>query len=108
MASRHEGGPYEYCLNFEETELRLGLPSSRGGGDGNTTPSATKINGAKRGFVETVVLKFNLTTKESVLDPVEKKNSPKEKNLLPCTNDPAKPPTKFSLCLLSPLSLPIA
>ncbi|XP_010278165.1 PREDICTED: auxin-responsive protein IAA16-like [Nelumbo nucifera] len=83
----------EYSLNFEETELRLGLPGGGGGSEGESTPSPTK-NGGKRGFCETVDLKLNLPSKESVMDPSEKKNSPKEKNLLPCTNDLAKPPAK--------------
>ncbi len=53
-----------------------------------------KVSG-KRGFSETVDLKLNLQSNESSsLDIKESKNSPKEKNLLPCTKDPVKPPAK--------------
>ncbi|KAK9287825.1 hypothetical protein L1049_016267 [Liquidambar formosana] len=53
-----------------------------------------KITG-KRGFSETVDLKLNLKSKEAVIDLNENmKSSAKEKNLLPCTKDPAKPPAK--------------
>lgn len=71
-------------LNFKETELCLGLP---GGGTGSEpeTPKAT----GKRGFSETVDLKLNFQSKEDNI-----KNASKEKNLLPCTKDPAKPPAK--------------
>ncbi|XP_068650147.1 auxin-responsive protein IAA14-like [Aristolochia californica] len=80
----------EYSLKFEETELRLGLPGG-GGGEGETTK-----NPGKRGFAETVDLELNLPTgpssKDVRADSSEKmKSSPKEKNLLPCNNDPAKP-----------------
>ncbi|XP_077248058.1 indoleacetic acid-induced protein 16 isoform X2 [Tasmannia lanceolata] len=80
----------DYSLKFEETELCLGLPG--GGGEGGET---TK-NSGKRGFSETVDLKLNLrmgASKELDEDSNEKmRNLPKEKNLLSCTNDPAKPP----------------
>ncbi|RWR88865.1 auxin-responsive protein IAA30-like protein isoform X2 [Cinnamomum micranthum f. kanehirae] len=72
----------DHCkLNFEETELRLGLPGG----------------GGKRGFSETVDLKLDLPTVPSKdtgagANPMEKMRSiPKEKNLLPCANDPEKP-----------------
>ncbi|XP_042513705.1 auxin-responsive protein IAA16-like [Macadamia integrifolia] len=81
-----------YSLNFEATELRLGLPGGSGiTNDGETTNK----NGGKRGFSETVDLQLNLPSKESVLDSTEKK-SPinKDKNLLPSSTDPAKPPAK--------------
>ncbi|KAJ4967814.1 hypothetical protein NE237_014515 [Protea cynaroides] len=88
----------EYNLNFEETELRLGLPGGRGGSNGTTTTTdgeTTNKNGGKRGFSETVVFQLNLPSKESVLDSPEKKSSiSKEKNLLHSSNDPAKPPAK--------------
>ncbi|KAF5189150.1 Auxin-responsive protein iaa14 [Thalictrum thalictroides] len=78
-------------MNFEETELRLGLPG------GGSEVESGKIAG-KRGFSETIDLKLNnnLPSKDGDMDPTEnnkvKMNSlPKEKNLLP-TNDPAKPP----------------
>lgn len=82
----------DYKLNFEETELRLGLPGGGSGSDGDTGK-----NSGKRGFSETVDLKLNLPTaptKAASTDPIEKmRNLPKEKNLLPCAaNDPEKPP----------------
>ncbi|KAI3460927.1 hypothetical protein Pfo_017590 [Paulownia fortunei] len=78
-------------LDFEETELRLGLP---GGGE--------KIgNGnyyGKRGYEETVDLKLNLAGKEMGLDyqsDLKQNNLHKDhKNLLPCSNDSMKPPAK--------------
>lgn len=75
-------------LGFEETELRLGLPGNIGGSEGE--------GARKRGFSETVDLKLNLSSKEtSETDPNEKvKSLQKEKNLLPCATDPAKPPAK--------------
>ncbi|KAA8543314.1 hypothetical protein F0562_021191 [Nyssa sinensis] len=81
-------------LNFDETELRLGLPG--GGGSEADMVKITNTNG-KRGFSGTHVdLKFNLSPKETGMDPNDRKvkNSPKEKNLLSCSNDPAKPPAK--------------
>ncbi|XVF06319.1 hypothetical protein REPUB_Repub06bG0037100 [Reevesia pubescens] len=74
-------------INFEETELRLGLPGGKGN-DGETTK-----NNGKRGFSETVDLKLNLsTTKEAAVDEAEKM---KEKSTVaPRSNDPAKPPSK--------------
>lgn len=73
-------------INFEETELRLGLP----GGSGNDGEAAK--NSGKRGFSETVDLKLNLSSKESGKNnEVEKM---KEKSVVPSSSDPAKPPTK--------------
>lgn len=67
-------------INFEETELRLGLPT------GIENDTETTKNNGKRGYSDMVDLKLNLsTTKEaSVLDEAEKM---KEKNT-------AKPPAK--------------
>ncbi|GMI66483.1 indoleacetic acid-induced protein 16 [Hibiscus trionum] len=67
------GGCGKEKLGFEETELRLGLPGE-GGGDVVR----------KRGFsdTDTVDLKLNLSSP----------NDHKDKTLLPCHNDPAKPP----------------
>ncbi|KAF8392286.1 hypothetical protein HHK36_022628 [Tetracentron sinense] len=80
----------EYSLKYEETELRLGLP----GGGGSHEGEAAKNNG-KRGFSETVDLKLNLQSKVSGMDLSENiMNSTKEKTLLPCSKDPAKPPAK--------------
>ncbi|XVE62808.1 hypothetical protein DITRI_Ditri06bG0149700 [Diplodiscus trichospermus] len=75
-------------INFEETELRLGLP----GGNGNEG-EITKNNG-KRGFSETVDLKLNLsTTKEAAM--ADEGEKVKEKSsVAPRSTDPAKPPAK--------------
>ncbi|XP_059632422.1 auxin-responsive protein IAA14-like [Cornus florida] len=83
-------------LNLKETELCLGLPGGGGGGGGEGCGEMMKITG-KRGFSETVDLKLNLQSIESVADLKEKNKTTttlKEKNLLPCTKDPAKPPAK--------------
>ncbi|KAK3021006.1 hypothetical protein RJ639_046036 [Escallonia herrerae] len=72
----------EYRLKYEETELRLGQP----GGSGRDGEAA-RIN-AKRGFLETVDLKLNISSEGSSLDQVE------EKSVLPRSGDPAKPPAK--------------
>ncbi|XP_022742984.1 auxin-responsive protein IAA16-like [Durio zibethinus] len=70
-------------INFEETELRLGLPGGNGN-DGETTK-----NNGKRGFSETVDLKLNLsTTNEALVDEPEKL---KERSTVATrSNDPAK------------------
>lgn len=71
-------------FDFDETELRLGLP---GGGEKTKNTTTAGING-KRGFSETVDLKLNLSSKNMGINSNEKsKNSP-------TTNDPAKPPPK--------------
>jgi auxin-responsive protein IAA len=84
-------------MGFEETELRLGIGS---------TKKASEEVVRKRGFCETeshdddenttMDLMLNLSSKEASgeVDPSDnkiKKNLQKEKTLLP---DPAKPPTK--------------
>ncbi|CAA7028125.1 unnamed protein product [Microthlaspi erraticum] len=66
-------------MNLKETELSLGLP---GGAQAVETPTKSSV-GNKRGFSETVDLKFSLHSNKQ--GPVE------EKILL---KDPAKPPTK--------------
>ncbi|KAK4849009.1 hypothetical protein QYF36_019721 [Acer negundo] len=87
MAKMGVGVGEKEKLGFEATELRLGLP---GNGEGE--------GGRKRGFSETVDLKLNLSSKDcsSESDPNYQKlnNLHKEKNLLPCATDPAKPPSK--------------
>ncbi|OMP08824.1 AUX/IAA protein [Corchorus olitorius] len=86
-----EVGGEKAKMGFEETELRLGLPGNMGGGEGG------EVSMRKRGFSETVDLKLNLSSKESsaTVDPNDKvKGLQKEKNLLPCATDPAKPPAK--------------
>lgn len=83
-------------INFEATELRLGLPggncgSSEGGGG---EIAKNNINGIKRGFADTVVdLKLNLSTKESSgIEEIEKMN---DKNASASrAADPSKPPAK--------------
>ena len=77
-------------INFEETELRLGLPG--GAGNGNDVDGA-KSSG-KRGFSETVDLKLNLSTKETGKGGDQEKVAMKEKAVAPRPNDPAKPPSK--------------
>lgn len=89
----------ERGFDFKETELCLGLP-----GGGGTEAETLKASG-KRGFSETVDLKLNLQSKEPAVDLNENVKCPqKEKNLLPCTKDPAKPPAKYVcfcvICLL--------
>ncbi|XWS57689.1 hypothetical protein CRYUN_Cryun09bG0194800 [Craigia yunnanensis] len=74
-------------INFEETELRLGLPGGNGN-DGETTK-----NNGKRGFSETVDLKLNLsTTKDAVVNEPEKMRE--KSSVVPSSTDPAKPPAK--------------
>ncbi|XP_059438606.1 auxin-responsive protein IAA16 [Corylus avellana] len=76
-------------INFEETELRLGLPGGSAGNDGELAAK----NGGKRGFSETVDLKLNLSSKESAgKNEVDEKM--KNKSVVPPSNDPAKPPAK--------------
>lgn len=82
----------KYTLNFEETELRLGLPG------GNEIGEVAGKSGGKRGFSETVDLKLNLLSKESggsdeSTTTAEKKM--KEKSVVSRSGaDPAKPPAK--------------
>ncbi|CAK9143786.1 unnamed protein product [Ilex paraguariensis] len=79
-------------LNFEATELRLGLPGG-GGSEDELTKYNSNGNG-KRLFAETVDLKLNLSSKEPDMVPEEKgKNLAKEKNII-CSNDPVKSPAK--------------
>ncbi|CAK7340981.1 unnamed protein product [Dovyalis caffra] len=83
--------PDKYSMiNFEETELRLGLPG--GIGNGNDGEVAKSIHG-KRGFSETVDLKLNLSTKESRKGRDEEKVM-KEKTVASPPTDLAKPPAK--------------
>ncbi|GAB2256948.1 hypothetical protein Droror1_Dr00023007 [Drosera rotundifolia] len=78
MAATAESGVYS-TIDFEETELRLGLPGNGGGGNEGEAAAAAAKNGCKRGFRETerVELKLNSIT-------VERKG----------VADPAKPPAK--------------
>lgn len=87
MATMHGEEREKPDLNLEATELRLGLP---GGSEGSEVAR-------KRGFAETVDLKLNLSAKEAGVDGNKMKSLQKEKSnntLLPCTNDPARPPAK--------------
>ncbi|KAH7571898.1 hypothetical protein ACOSP7_014793 [Xanthoceras sorbifolium] len=102
-------------INFEETELRLGLPGGNGKGGGGdhqkTSHEAVMENivksSGKRGFSETVDLKLNLsTTKESsssssssgLLDhevvAVENMKEIIKSSRATTTSDPTKPPAK--------------
>ncbi|KAI3912942.1 hypothetical protein MKW98_019295 [Papaver atlanticum] len=52
-----------HLINFEETELRLGLPGGSTSGNGNNSEVENgKNSSGKRGFSETVDLKLNLET----------------------------------------------
>ncbi|KAM3705199.1 hypothetical protein ACB098_03G061900 [Castanea mollissima] len=75
-------------INFEETELRLGLP----GGGGNDAEAVK--NSGKRGFSETVDLKLNLSSKDSGKNVEAEKMKEKTSVVTPPSNDPAKPPSK--------------
>lgn len=97
-------------INFEETELRLGLP----GGSANDIhgeSSPLKSSGGKRGFSETanVDLKLNLSSStgndlaSSSVSPATVATAQKGKEKTTATvaatapppaNDPAKPPAK--------------
>ncbi|XP_050224523.1 auxin-responsive protein IAA16 [Mercurialis annua] len=74
-------------INFEETELRLGLPGGGKSSNGGDTEIAKSIGNGKRGFSETVDLKLNLSTKKDI-------NVGEEKMKEKAVNDPAKPPAK--------------
>ncbi|XP_030534781.1 auxin-responsive protein IAA16-like isoform X2 [Rhodamnia argentea] len=95
----------KFTIDFEETELRLGLPGKACGVNSNGE-SSTRSNG-KRVFLETVDLKLNLSSKEDdgsiekIRTPVsaEKKmnsNDSKEKSVAaaPSSSEIAKPPAK--------------
>ncbi|XP_043815497.1 auxin-responsive protein IAA16 isoform X4 [Manihot esculenta] len=76
-------------INFEETELRLGLP-----GGNAIEPELAKPHG-KRGFSETQVdLKLNLSTKESPENDIGDKKMKEKVTVLPSSADPPKPPAK--------------
>lgn len=83
-------------INFEETELRLGLPLS-----GNETLKNTCSTG-KRVFSDTAVdLKLNLSSTSNSAS----SDLAKEKNITaaaPPANDPAKPPAKLVFFFLLP------
>nr|AZN28821.1 auxin-responsive protein IAA16 [Fraxinus mandshurica] len=74
--------------DYDETELRLGLPGAGGGGNEGET---SRNSSGKRGFSETVDLKLNLNSNRSDGKQVE---DIKQKNLIPASTDSAKPPNK--------------
>ncbi|KAK4800097.1 hypothetical protein SAY86_025462 [Trapa natans] len=88
-------------IDFEETELTLGLPGGKCGG-GSNDPEALRVSGSgnvssygKRGFMETVDLKLNLSSKDSgAADKAETKMKETAAVVAPATPDPAKPPAK--------------
>ncbi|KAM1038982.1 hypothetical protein ACFX13_034317 [Malus domestica] len=89
----HEQQNQKYSLiNFEETELRLGLPGgilSTAGKDGEASK-----NTGKRGFAETVDLKLNISSEDqSAGDEDQVVDMKKEKDVAPVprSNDPTKP-----------------
>ena len=60
-------------MNFEETELRLGLPG--GGGSGNEIHESTLKNTSKRDFSQTFIdLKHNLSSSNNDLPSVVAKD----------------------------------
>lgn len=96
----------KFTIDFEETELRLGLPGKACGVNSNCE-SGARSNG-KRVFLETVDLKLNLSSKDddassekirTPVVPAEKKmnsNDSKEKSVaaVPSSSEIAKPPAK--------------
>ncbi|KAK4776677.1 hypothetical protein SAY86_005365 [Trapa natans] len=89
------------AIDFEETELRLGLPGGKCGG-GSNEPEALRGAGGgngsgygKRGFMETVDLKLKLSSKDSAAaDKAEIKMKEKTAVVAPAASDPDKPPSK--------------
>ncbi|KAJ9185836.1 hypothetical protein P3X46_005423 [Hevea brasiliensis] len=76
-------------INFEETELRLGLPG------GNAVEGEVAKGNGKRGFSETLVdLKLNLSTKESAGNDIGEEKMKEKADVLPSSADPTKPPAK--------------
>lgn len=59
-------------LNFEETELRLGLPGGGRGGEGDHVVVMSTNNNGKRGFEEDMDLKLNLSSKVTAKPPAAK------------------------------------
>lgn len=79
-------------INFEQTELRLGLPGGGGSDDGEIS-SGKSSSAAKRGFMETVDLKLNLSS--SMASSVkEEATKLEEKSSSQRPNDFAKPSSK--------------
>ncbi|CAN1288657.1 Auxin-responsive protein IAA16 [Linum perenne] len=94
-------------INFEETELRLGLPGGKGQ---QVQVLSGRGGGGKRGFSETVDLKLNLSSKMDGADHAKKgdddddRQDQKMKEKLTSVSaavnsngDPAKPPAKINI-----------
>ncbi|KAL3828008.1 hypothetical protein ACJIZ3_016810 [Penstemon smallii] len=74
-------------LDFEETELRLGLPGEKS--------ININANYGKRGYSETVDLKLNLSSKKEIgLDKSHDLNENNLDKVKICSNDSVKPPAK--------------
>ncbi|KAE9611972.1 hypothetical protein Lal_00048949 [Lupinus albus] len=89
MASCVVKGEKYKMINFEETELRLGLP-----GESTTVKSTCNISG-KRGFSDTntaMDLKLNLSSSNVSVDKIKDNITTTAKPSHP--SDPAKPPSK--------------
>lgn len=78
----------QFTIDFEETELRLGLPIAKGAAKPDSEAAKNFNIYGKRGFMETVDLKLNLSSKESTDDKSEKTMNDKK------AADLAKPPAK--------------
>ncbi|XP_022953249.1 auxin-induced protein AUX28-like [Cucurbita moschata] len=91
-------------MEFEETELRLGLPGNNNNNNGGGGGESGEITARKRGFAETVSsetiskvdLKLNLSSKEATGDDdgVAADRNPRNDDKAVLTADPAKPPAK--------------
>lgn len=83
-------------INFEETELRLGLPGGKGTGnlDGAVIPCDAAKNNGKRGFSETVDLKLNLSSDDSGPSDQGVEKSEKGATASPPSTNSVKPPAK--------------
>ncbi|GAB2277592.1 Auxin-induced protein aux28 [Dionaea muscipula] len=103
MATTAERGVYR-TIDFEETELRLGLPGGAGGGGGSGAGGGNESemakNSFKRGFSETeskVDLKLNLSMTAASSKVLESRNASdatgnKKMKEKVTAGDPAKPP----------------
>lgn len=78
----------QFTIDFEETELRLGLPIAKGAAKADSEAAKNFNIYGKRGFMETVDLKLNLSSKDSTDDKSEKTMNDKK------AADLAKPPAK--------------
>ncbi|XP_028790208.1 auxin-responsive protein IAA16 [Neltuma alba] len=95
MTGLKEAEPDKYSvINFEETELRLGLPgaSSAAASDSEPALKSTRCAGGKRCFSDTAVdLKLNLSSNSAT----QSTHKPTDNTAAASpSNDPAKPPAK--------------